>query len=187
MKRPIILPALCATLTLTGCGSEKTSGNQQDTTQTAISVTREPYADRERNTTHEAQMGSHQYSIAIHQSPDKSLPTVKDALDQEFYDNRIEVKITRDGDEEIFAHDFSKDAFADHIGKNEIGKFILSGMGFDESASANGYIVLTAQVGEPGSEDVQPFRISIPTSGRGFSIEPGVMATMDIPMEEAGD
>ncbi len=184
MNKFMFMPLFCGALLMTGCGGEKAPDNQNDSMQTDAPSERVPYSDRERTATYETETGGHKYKIAIHQSPDKALPTVKDVLDQHFYDNRIDVTITRDGGEEIFSHSFTKEAFVGHLNKDDVGKFVLSAMGLDEGASAAGQIVLTAQVGEPGSEEPQHFRISIPTSGKGFSIEPGVVATMDIPMSE---
>lgn len=54
-------------------------------------------AERKLERSYTAKYGEHTYSISIKRYPNHELPIVKDQLDQEFYDNSVEIVILRDG------------------------------------------------------------------------------------------
>lgn len=168
MKKTLLLVAIAATLLTTGCGNEKKTTDQRDTISTPTTKGPLP-ADNELTRNYTAQLGGHTYAITIHRAPNESLPTVKDALDQEFYDNSVDVAITRDG-ETFFTKTFTKEAFEDYLESADRTSTVLLGMAYDEEKSGGSHLCLAAQVGQPGTGEGPAFTIDIPTTGDAYSI-----------------
>jgi hypothetical protein len=163
MKKIVIAVAAAAGMTLMSCGSEKASTPQADSVKTVATQGPQP-ADNELSRDYRSTIEGHNYVISIHRTPDSSLPTVKDELDQEFYDNRVVVTITRDGDS-IFHQALTKEDFLDYLSADERRGSILLGMVYDEEKSSRLHHCLAAQVGQPGTGEGPAFTIEIPLAG----------------------
>lgn len=119
--------------------------------------------------TRDATLGEHAYKITINIDADRDLPTVKDQNGREYLDNKVSVRITRDG-ADFFSRTFTKDSFADFIPAKALGGYILNGMNFYEEKSTARRLCLTAQVGEPGAGEGPAFIVEVPTGGGACSI-----------------
>lgn len=169
MKKIFIPATLCALLTLTACGGEK-KNDRAEADSLAAAARKEPMvADSDMQFSDTITRGDHFYEVSIHRFADKDLPTVKDELDQTFYDNCVRITIRRDG-KDFFTKEFRKEAFADFISEAELANFILIGMNLDRSRTSSRRILLTARVGAQGSDTPRPFRVEIPTGGGAPSI-----------------
>jgi len=168
MQKVLILTALAAALLVQGCSSDKKPEAKRIAVDTAKPKAPMP-ADNELTRDYTATLGANTYTITIHRTPDKSLPTVKDALDQEFFDNSVAVTITRGG-EAFFSKTFTKEAFEDYLGSADRTGSILLGMAYDEEKSSRGHLCLAAQVGQPGTGEGPALTVDIPTAGGAYSI-----------------
>ena len=115
-------------------------------------------------------MGGKDFVITIKRAADKSLPTVTDDLGKSFYDNRVEVTITCNG-QPFFSKSYTKEAFASFLTtKSETQGTILLGMAYDSAKSDGHAIRLGAQVGQVGIEEGPAFCVEIPLDGSASSI-----------------
>jgi hypothetical protein len=87
-----------------------------------------------------------EYSYAITRSADKELPIVKNH-DKEYYDNSIDVVITRADGSKFFEKKFSKTNFAPALPKEFKENGVLLGISF-EKAEGN-YLMFVVSVGSP--------------------------------------
>lgn len=126
-------------------------------------------AERKLERSYTAKYGEHTYSISIKRYPNHELPIVKDQLDQEFYDNSVEIVILRDG-KSFFEKNFSKEAFLDYLSEADRAGSILLGMAFDEEKSNGSKICIAAQIGQPGSGEGPAFTVEVSTSSAVCSI-----------------
>lgn len=147
---PIFLAAL---LTLSACGTKSEQTTEPSTTDTE--TTSGPMAITGGSRSQEV----NGYQVSITCLADSST-VVKDQLDQEFYDNKVEVIINKEG-AELFRHTFSKSEFS---GNYDAAHSILQGMAFSDIQ--NGLFVFGAQVGEPGNDEGgSNYRITVSTAG----------------------
>ncbi len=158
-------------LSLSACGGS-TSENKGQAAEPIQSIRPDgpiesnPASTREFST----RLGGQHYAITIKRYADKALPTIKNDVDIEYYDNRVDVCITRDG-RDFFSHSYTKEAFLDFISAAEAQGYVLLGMAWDEAESeAKGKIVLMGQVGVPGVEEGPSFSIEIAADGSSSSI-----------------
>ncbi|MGN1353655.1 MAG: DUF4738 domain-containing protein [Alloprevotella sp.] len=174
MKNNLFYATLCAALlglSLSACGGS-TSENKEEAAGPVQSIRPDgpiesnPASTRDFST----KIGGQHYVITIKRQADKALPTIKSDGDIEFYDNRVDVCITRDG-RDFFAHSYTKEAFLDFISSDEAKGYVLLGMAWDEAETeAKGKIVLMGQVGVPGVEEGPSFSIEIASDGSTSSI-----------------
>lgn len=163
--------ALLIAASLTACGGNKTDGNttDTDTAQTAVN-NNAPYAEPGQNNTYTASLAGNNFEITIKREADKTLPVVTDDLGKEFYDNRVEVTITKGG-EEFFKKTYTKEAFAGFLtSESESQGTVLLGMAYDSAKSDGHAIRLGAQIGQVGIEEGPAFTIEIPLDGSASSI-----------------
>lgn len=170
MKKAFIpVLGLAIGFTLAGCGGNGEAQQQQTTDSVATVKPQGPIADSELKRDYSVSMGGHEYAIVVSRYPDKQVPTVKDQLDQEFYDNCVDVTITRDGSA-FFSKTFKKEAFEDYLSAADRKGAVLLGMAYDDTKSGDGRICLAAQVGQPGMGEGPAFTVEIPTGGGPYSI-----------------
>ncbi len=174
-----VLATLAFALFTASCGGKGKGGPQTDTTQTA-QQTKEPYADSPLNNNYTANLGGHAYDIRIARHADKTLPVVHDDMGAAYYDNRVDVTITRDG-EAFFSHAYTKEAFADFLSANESRGTVLLGMAYDPERSNAQAIHIGAQIGQIGIEEGPAFSVEIPLDGGTASI------TRDKNQDTSGD
>lgn len=169
MKKTSCLLLSAVLVALSACGG-KDDNKAADTDVTAATQQKGPRpAEDELTRRDTARLGGQTYVVSIHRRADTSLPTVTDPLDQVFYDNSVEVSVTRGG-EPFFSKTFRKEAFTGFLSEADRETCILLGMAYDESNSSAGHICLAAQVGQPGTGEGPAFTIDIPTDGGAYSI-----------------
>ena len=91
-------------------------------------------------------VSSSEYSYAITRKADKELPIVKNH-DKEYYDNSVDVVITRADGSKFFEKKFSKTNFAPALPKEFKENGVLLGISF-EKAEGN-YLMFVVSVGSP--------------------------------------
>lgn len=91
-------------------------------------------------------ISSSEYSYAITRKADKELPIVKNH-DKEYYDNSVDVVITRADGSKFFEKKFSKTNFAPALPKEFKENGVLLGISF-EKAEGN-YLMFVVSVGSP--------------------------------------
>ena len=144
MKRTLILTAGALALLLTACG-----GNGEKTQPAADSVTvRQPSgpvpAENPLTRATTVNLGGHTFHVEIRRFVDKEQPTVKDDLDQEFYDNGVEVTVMSEGSK-FFHHTFRKDDFSGFVSAAERRGYVFLGMAYDDRKSGGRTLCLAAQ------------------------------------------
>lgn len=157
-----------AALALAACGG-KTGQNAETQDTAAVQQETGPHADNELNREYEATLGGHRFEINIKRTADATLPAVSDELGGTFYDNRVEITATRDG-EELFTKQFTKSDFADFVPAADSKGCVLLGMAFDQENSSAATLRFGAQIGQPGIEEGPAFIVEIPTGGGACSI-----------------
>ena len=156
MKKSILfastaLLALC----LTACGGKNTENADTDTDSSYLVGSEGPLYEPCSETSEK--VGD--FTVSIKCQPD-SANIVRDAVDTEFYDNKVTVSITRGG-ESVFAHTFLKSEFK---GDFNPGTVILQGMAYSERK--DGLFVFGAKVGDPGNdEDGTQYCVKVATDG----------------------
>lgn len=156
---------LCCVLVITSCGSKQSDAQKNQADSSLVQANAEaPYADTDLDNTTSAQLGGKTYSIRITRKADKALPIVTDDIGKKYYDNRVDVVITCNG-EDFFSKSYTRESFAAHLSSDETQGAVLLGMAFDSVKSDNHAIYLGAQVGQIGIEDGPAFSIEIPLDG----------------------
>ena len=160
-----------ALLALCGCGGggEQKEEAVRDSVKTEAADVPVAELSEHYEITRDARLGDHNYKITINIDADHSLPTVKDQNGREYFDNKVSVRITRDG-ADFFSRVFTKDSFADFIPAKALAGYILNGMNFYEEKSTARRLCLTAQVGEPGAGEGPAFIVEVPAAGGACSI-----------------
>ena len=159
---------IAAALTLSACGGKQDAKNESTET-VAVEQTAGPHADNDLNREYVATLGGHRFEINIKRTADETLPTVTDELGSTFYDNRVEITATRDG-EELFTKQFTKNDFTEFVQAADSKGCVLLGMAFDQENSSAATLRFGAQIGQPGIEEGPAFIVEIPTSGGACSI-----------------
>lgn len=72
------------------------------------------------------------YTYDIHRMSDSGLPTVSDESGKKYYDNKIDLTITKDGSQ-FFTKTFSKETFSSYIDEEFKKKGVLEGLVFDKT------------------------------------------------------
>lgn len=164
MNKILLIAAALTCLLGTSCGGDKSTKPQEETTTSPKA--KGPLADNELKRNYKAALGGKTFDITISRRPAKDRPTVKDELDQTFYDNVVDVTVTCDA-QPYFSKTFTKEAFEDYLSPADRQSTIFMGMAFDEEKSDGRHICLAAQIGKPGTGEGPAFTIEIPTSGSG--------------------
>lgn len=169
MKRTLILTAGALVILLAACGG---SGEKKQTAADSVAVQRPSGPIPAENALTRAttvSLGGHTFHVEIRRFVDKEQPTVKDDLDQEFYDNGVEVTVMSEGSK-FFHHTFKKDDFAGFVPEAERRAYVFLGMAYDDRKSGGRTLCLAAQLGQPGTGEGPAFTIEIPLDGGAFSI-----------------
>lgn len=172
MKKIVLVSAsLLLVISLAACGGKNSNAEvqQQDSTATTAN-SNAPYAEPNQNNKSSVTLAGKHFEISIQRTADKSLPIVTDDLGKQFYDNRVDVVITCNG-QEFFKRSFTKEAFADFLTTTADRQgTVLLGMAYDSEKSDAHAIRLGAQVGQVGIEEGPAFSIEIPLDGSATSI-----------------
>lgn len=110
------------------------------------------------------------YKVKINRKADTSLPLIVDDSGNKYYDNVIEVGITRPDGTEFFSRKFSKSDFSSYLDDEYAKKSALLGIVLEKADGDN--LKFAASVGAPDvlSDDYVPMIITVSRTG-GVSIE----------------
>lgn len=105
------------------------------------------------------------YKVSIRRYSDKSLPEVKDESGRKYYDNKIDLTITRGDGSQFLSKTFSKDSFSKYLNNSYGQNGALLGLAFDRSDDTNLYF--GAGVGSPDamSDEYVPLTVVVSKSG----------------------
>ena len=183
MKRSYtyLLPAVVLCL-MPACGGKKsdtqTANADSVMTTRTTAIAADPHWESEKQVNWNGQT----YQIRIERTPARDLPVITDELGQQFYDNRVELTITRNG--APFYHKvFSKEAFADFLSAHDLETGVLQGMAYDDIDKNGEGLRFGAQVGIPG-EDGIPLVVTINSSGMASIVQDNVLDTSGHEPEE---
>ena len=182
-KTTITLCIAIAAIGMTACSEKKKSDN----IITRKEVKKEPAAPikmQEYNQTTETSLGGSEMTCFVHRAPDDSLAMVKDETEQAYYDNVIELKITRANGGVFFQKTFTKASFDSFLDNDYRHTGILEGLVFDKAEG--GLLRFAASVSHPNTDEYIPILIKIDRNGN-MSMERDVnLDTMSEDEEEDG-
>lgn len=162
MKRitPVVLAATL--LTLSSCKSKNDANDDATAPATEAAAPAGPSESTSPLTrTDTIGSGSGAVIVSLSRSTDRSLPTVRDENDTEFYDNCVEITATRGG-EEILRKRMTKADFESLLGDSERRMGVLQGMALVPEKCTASSLALSAQVGQPGLDGEGPaFNVTI--------------------------
>lgn len=153
-------------LSCSGNKKENSNGIQKEEEKMKAET---PYAEEESENQFSATLANKNYSISIVRKSDKTLPIVVDDMGKQYYDNKVNVVITCNG-EAFFEKSYTKDSFSDFLSSSETQGTVLLGMAFDQVKSDSHAIYLGAQIGQVGIEEGPAFSVEIPLDGTASSI-----------------
>ena len=105
------------------------------------------------------------YKLSIHRYPDTSLPQAEDEQGHKYYDNKIQLKITRADGSTFFDRVFAKTDFSEYT-NNAFGRTgALLGLAFD--SADGGRLLFGASVGSPDamSDEYIPMVVAVSSTG----------------------
>lgn len=169
MKKIVLLAIVL--LATAGCGkTDKPQGAEGDTLAQTQTDGPQP-SSSDLTLTDTVKAGGQTLIVTLTRETDKTLPTVTDEMGTTFYDNKVNVSVTRGG-EQVFTHSFTKADFEASLPERDKKTGVLLGMAVDKAKSTAQLVVLGAQVGEPGLEDeASTFAISVTPGSEGFTTE----------------
>lgn len=183
MKKISLYILLASSLCLmASCGSKKADNEASQADSISTSKPAAIASDPQWNNQKSVKWNGHDYQITLKRTPAHDLPVVTDELGQRYYDNRVEVTITRDG-APFYNKKFTKEAFIDFISDKDIETGILQGIAFDDVDNKENGLRFGAQVGVPG-EDGIPFVIIINSEGMASITKDNVLDTSAQDTEE---
>lgn len=146
---------------LTACNEKKNTQSEISSPQLRLpQPSTAPVSDTERKNSYQTKLGGREYAISIVRRADSLLSRVKDETGKEYYDNRVEITVTRDN-EAFFSRSFTKNDFLGELSENEERGTVLLGMAFDESRSDERTLCFGAQIGQPGIEEGPAFTVTV--------------------------
>lgn len=177
---PTLLIASVVALSFVACGNKK-QNNDIIAKKPAVKAPASPVKMQDYNHRESVNWLGQQYGITINRRADTSLPLVTDDGGGKYYDNRIEVRVTRPDGSVFFNRAFTKTDFAAQVGDDYIKKSALLGIVIDRVEGEN--VVLAASVGSPDvlSDEYVPLLITVSRTG-GVSISKDTR--LDSDMEE---
>lgn len=177
---PTLLIASVVALSVVACGNKK-QNNDIIAKKPAVKAPASPVKMQDYNHRESVNWLGQQYGITINRRADTSLPLVTDDGGGKYYDNRIEVRVTRPDCSVFFNRAFTKTDFAAQVGDDYIKKSALLGIVIDRVEGEN--VVLAASVGSPDvlSDEYVPLLITVSRTG-GVSISKDTR--LDSDMEE---
>lgn len=161
-KTTIALCVAIAAIGMSACSEKKKSDN----IITRKEVKKEPSAPirmQEYNQTTETNLGGSKLTCFVHRTPDESLAEVKDETGQAYFDNTIELKITRDNGSIFFQKRFTKSSFDKFLDDDYRHTGILEGLVFDKTEG--GMLRFAASVSHPNTDEYIPILVKIDRKG----------------------
>lgn len=161
---------LTAALALTACKSEKVQGGEEKKdsvatpSRTPISLANEQAAQID------TVLGGSRYNLLVQCMADKSVPPIEDELGQLYYNNKVVVKVGKEGGL-LLEKTFTKADFETYLSGVNTKAMILQGMNFYLEDSGKYGICLIAQIGEPGLDGGHLFWVKVDKNNGSLSIE----------------
>lgn len=169
----LLMAVVCGSWLCSACGSNDKEAKQTDTT----AIFAAPQANLPQTNVRYPELldtvriGASVYACQILTKPDETLPIFVDNQDQEFYQNRVTVRVTRDG-QEVISRSFVKDDFSKYCVASLYQDFeagMLEGMSLNREGSEAGRLCFWAVVGWCGEGPT--FRVYIQPGSNQVSIE----------------
>lgn len=159
---------------LSACGNAEKADKKADSTAQEQPATqkKEPetyVAGAELSDT--IRLGGKTYAYHITCEPDADLPLLVDNLKQEYYQNRVTLTVTRDG-EQVIRREFTKEDFEKYVSAGTRGDFnngLLLGMNCNREASTANRLCFWAVVGWCGEGPT--FRVYLTPGSDAVTIE----------------
>lgn len=106
-----------------------------------------------------------EYTVSIKRSVDESLPMIDDGAGNKYFDNKIEVKVTRKDGSEFFSKTFKKTDFAAQVGDDYLKKSAMLGIVLEKAEGDN--LTFAASVGSPDvlSDEYIPLIVTLSRMG----------------------
>ena len=127
MKKAIII-TLLAIAAITGASCRGNSNTIPDSEPTISADSVNALAPYDMTDTVTVRGTKYAYHYAFH--TDQSLPIVTNSFGYRYYDNIVELTITK-GAETVFQHTFTKESFKNHIPEDDITAYALLGFNFN--------------------------------------------------------
>ena len=146
---------------LASCGNHKT---QSDIIEVKDSVKKPaiPQKMQEYKSSRTITWQGGTYTYSIHRQVDIKLPVVTDDNGNKFYDNSIDLTVTRNGST-FFSQTFTKETFSPYLDEGFKKKGILEGLVFDKAG--NGYMQFAASVSYPQTDEYIPLVVKLSSDG----------------------
>lgn len=167
------MAVVCGSWLCSACGSSDKDAQQADSTAAvAAQQANLPLTNaRCPELIDTVRIGASVYACQIQTKPDETLPIFVDNQDQEFYQNRVTIRVTRDG-QEVISRSFVKDDFSKYCvasTRQDFDAGMLDGMSLNREASDAGRLCFWAVVGWCGEGPT--FRVYIQPGSNQVSIE----------------
>lgn len=152
----LIMLATMAT-TMTACGNHN---KQKDYIEVSDSVKKPttPQKMQEYKSVKTISWRGDTYTYNIHRIVDIHLPVIVDENGNKFYDNKIDLTVTRNGSP-FFSQTFTKSTFAPYIEQSFKDRGTLEGLVFDKKG--DGYIQFAASVCYPQTDEFIPLIVKL--------------------------
>ena len=163
MKKTTI--AMCIAIAAIGMSacSEKKKSDNIITRKEVKKAPSAPIRMQEYNQTTETSLGGSEMTCFVHRIPDDSLAKVKDETGQAYFDNAIELKITRGDGSVFFQKRFTKASFNSFLDDDYRRTGILEGLVFDKTEG--GMLRFAASVSHPNTDEYIPILVKIDRKG----------------------
>lgn len=162
MNRLQLTAVVLTALVVTSCGKKKQSNDiivpTVETPKPQTPVRMQPY-----DQTNDVQWLGKEYQVAINRVSSDSLPMVKDETGQQFFDNRITVRILRSDGSVFFKRVFTKADFVAQLDDDYRKTGILEGIVFDKADGNN--IIFAGSVSHPQTDEYIPLVVSVSNFG----------------------
>lgn len=163
MNKTIALGCILAAATFVTACNEKKKSDNIITKKEVKKTPSAPIRMQEYNQTTETKLVGSELTCFIHRAPDDSLSKVKDETGQEYFDNTIELKITRGNGSIFFQKIFTKASFDSLLDNDYRTTGILEGLVFDKAEG--GMLRFAASVSHPNTDEYIPILIKIDRNG----------------------
>lgn len=165
----VLAVMLLAVISSCGGGKEETSIKKEQLMYQIDSVDQKTGVQRMQvlRTEMKIESGGRNYTLFVERAPSDSLPRVHTDMGT-FADNRILVRITREGGKRIFNKVFTKSSFATYVNEKNLRSFVLEGVVIDEekTKASRGNIMLASSIGYPQTDLYIPFIITVTPEGK---------------------
>ena len=172
-----VVAVLCL-LTATSCGKKKQTDTIITKKQVEKKVEATPQTTGDYDQSREVEWAGGVYQVAVSRTSDESLPVVDDGTGIKYYDNRINVKVTRQDGSEFFNRTFTKNDFAHLVEKEYREHSVLLGVVFDKADGDN--LLFAASIGSPDrlSDEYVPMIVTLSRTGS-VSMKKGALLDED--------